>query len=99
MIKRIGMSRQPDDVFGPDDDFRKGPIIDITPRKDTGGGVDFGSDEPLIEQILRQGAKGPDRTDQRPSIFDQISKPALLLSAVIAIFFFLFLIWLVSRLF
>jgi len=90
------MSRQPDDVFGPDDDFRKGPIIDITPRKDAGGGVDFGSDEPLIEQIFRQGAKGPDRTDQKPSV---ISKPALLLSAVIAIFFFLFLIWLVSRLF
>jgi hypothetical protein len=56
------MPRDPDDIFGPDEQFPKGPIIDVTPRKTEG--IDFDSDKPLIEQLLEKHKL--DRTDRTP---------------------------------
>lgn len=93
------MSRQPDDVFGPDDDFRKGPVIDITPGREGKAGVDFESDVPIIEQVLSQGNKGPDRRDKRPSILDQVDKRTLAILAGAAVLIIILFLSLLSKLF
>jgi hypothetical protein len=94
------MSRQPDDVFGPDDNFSRGPIIDVTPKRNVANeGVDFDSDEPIIEQVLRKGSQGPDRRDKRPSILDQIDKPTIGILAGAAILILFLFLWLLSKLF
>jgi len=62
------MVRTPDDgIFGPEEPL--GPIIDVTPKKKerkkrSKAGVDFDSDEPIIEQLLKKGGQGPDRIDK-----------------------------------
>ena len=98
--KGISMVKQPDDVFGPDDDFPKGRIIDVTPKRNvTNEGVDFDSDEPIIEQVLRKGSQGPDRRDKRPSMLDQIDKPTIGILVGAAILILLLFLWFLSKLF
>ena len=56
--------RDPDDIFGPDEQIPRGPVIDVTPGKKRGG-VDFDSDKPPIEQIIEEG-DAIKREDKRP---------------------------------
>jgi len=79
------MFRNPDDIFGPDDDLPKDHVIDVTPepKKEEKEGIDFDSDKPIIEQILEKEPQGPDRADQRPGCMEQMKVLILFLSAVV----------------
>jgi len=73
-----------EDSRGPDE-FPKGIVIDVTPKKKTEEEIDFDSDTPLIEQILKKHKL--DRTDKTESQ-GCLGKTAMLisLSALIGIF-------------
>ena len=49
------MPKDPNDIFGPGDEVPKGPVIDVTPRKEREKGkIDFDSDQPVLEQMLEE---------------------------------------------
>ena len=75
------MARDPDDVYPPG----RGPIIDVTPKRKSD--IDFDSDKPLVEQVLQKEESKLDRSDKRPSFFENPTNVRRLLTALFIAFF------------